>query len=758
MAERGDNQSAVLSAAVGALAMIAHQVASKATRDALFLSNFDVRLLPVMLSASAVFSILIVLAAARLMTRLSPSRVVPAAFVASGLIQMVIWGLAFLSPSAAAVLLYLHIAAFGSILVSGFWSMYNERLDPRSAKAHMGRVAGGATLGGVLGGLLAQAAALYLGLSSMLPLLAGLHLFCGWAVLNLRQAEDSTHNPSRKALQGQEAARSGFQILQQTPYLRNLALLILLATVSAALIDYVFKFWAQGTFRQGESLLSFFAAFYMGVSILTFLTQTAASRRTLEKLGLAKTVAGLPIAAALGAGAGLAVPGMATVACARGAEATLRNSLFRSGYELFFTPVPDEERRATKTLIDVGAERMGDALGGAIAMLLLLLGSWANPIMLALAVSLSLLGLAITRSLDRGYVQTLERSLLGRALELDMTEVGDKTTRTTMLRTMTGLDIRQRLGQEAATESGLYGPAQPEKDSDPQPEGPSKNLEADSVLKQTAVLRSQDGQQIAQLFDQQPLLDPLLAAHVIPLLAWDRLSEKSIQALRNIAPQIAGQLVDALLDKEQEFAVRRRLPRVLAFSPSQRASEGLLRALRDRRFEVRYQSGQALFFMTQRNSSIRISDKQVFEAVLRELDVNHGIWDGRRLLDGSDDEIGTELVDDLLRKRINRSLEHVFTILSLVLPREPLKVAFKGLHTQDAKLRGTALEYLESVLPDPIRGKLWPFLEKSAGGQGQRSRPKEEILSKLLRSSQSIDISLSEIEKKLHQRDTEGTE
>ncbi|MEE8584525.1 MAG: hypothetical protein V3T83_06690 [Acidobacteriota bacterium] len=758
MAERGDDQSAVRSAAVGALAMIAHQVASKATRDALFLSNFDVQLLPLMLSASAVFSILIALGAARLMTRLSPSRVVPAAFVASGLIQIVIWGLAFLSPSAAAVLLYVHIAAFGSILVSGFWSMYNERLDPRSAKAHIGRVVGSATLGGVLGGLLAQAAALYLGLSSMLPLLAGLDLFCGWAVLNLRQLEASPQNPSGKALEGQEAARSGFQMLQQTPYLRNLALLILLATVSAALIDYVFKFWAQDTFRQGEPLLSFFAAFYMVVSILTFLTQTAASRRALEKLGLAKTVAGLPAAAALGAGAGLALPGMATLACARGAEATLRNSLFRSGYELFFTPVPDQERRATKTLIDVGAERMGDALGGGIALLLLLLGSWANPLMLALAFSLSLLGLAITRSLDRGYVQTLERSLLGRALDLEMAQVGDKTTRTTLLRTMTGLDIRQHLGEEAATASGLYGPTRPEKDSDPQPEGLGKSLEADSVLKQTAVLRSQDAQPIARLFEEQPLLDPLLAAHVIPLLAWDRLSDKSIQALRNIAPQIAGQLVDALLDKEQEFAVRRRLPRVLAFSPSQRASEGLLRALRDRRFEVRYQSGQALFFMTQRNSSIRISGEPVFEAVLRELDVDEGIWESHRLLDGSDEEMGSDLVDDLLRKRINRSLEHIFTILSLVLPREPLKVAFKGLYTQDAKLRGTALEYLDSVLPDPIRGKLWPFLEKSEGGQAERPRPKEEILLELLRSSPSIELSLAEVEKKLRHRDQEGRE
>ena len=36
-------------------------------------------------------------------------------------------------------------------------------------------------------------------------------------------------------------------------------------------------------------------------------------------------------------------------------------------------------------------------------------------------------------------------------------------------------------------------------------------------------------------------------------------------------------------------------------------------------------------------------------------------------------------------------------MLSLVLPTEALKVAYRGLHTDDQTLRGTALEYLESA-------------------------------------------------------------
>ena len=54
---------------------------------------------------------------------------------------------------------------------------------------------------------------------------------------------------------------------------------------------------------------------------------------------------------------------------------------------------------------------------------------------------------------------------------------------------------------------------------------------------------------------------------------------------------------------------------------------------------------------------------------------------------------------------------HVFTILSLVLPAAPLRIAFRGLRSHDPGLRGTALEYLGGILPPAIRERSWPFLE-----------------------------------------------
>ena len=51
-------------------------------------------------------------------------------------------------------------------------------------------------------------------------------------------------------------------MLAQTPYLRNLAALVLLGTIGAALVDYVFKAQAVETFGRGDNLLRFFALYY----------------------------------------------------------------------------------------------------------------------------------------------------------------------------------------------------------------------------------------------------------------------------------------------------------------------------------------------------------------------------------------------------------------------------------------------------------------------------------------------------------------
>ena len=49
---------------------------------------------------------------------------------------------------------------------------------------------------------------------------------------------------------------------------------------------------------------------------------------------------------------------------------TLRGSIFRAGYELFYTPLPEAAKRAAKSAVDVGADCFGKGAGAALIVLL----------------------------------------------------------------------------------------------------------------------------------------------------------------------------------------------------------------------------------------------------------------------------------------------------------------------------------------------------------------------------------------------------
>lgn len=524
--------------------------------------------------------------------------------------------------------------------------------------------------------------------------------------------------------------------------------MVLLGTLSAALIDYVFKAQAAATFQQGEDLMRFFAVFYTVIGLITFLFQTGLGRVSLERLGLAKTVATLPAAVGVGALGVLFAPGLASVAMARAGESVFRSSLFRSGYELFYTPISPRQKRTTKPLIDVGFQRLGDALGGGTVRMILFLGPQiAHSTMLISAVLISGVGLVVARSLHQGYIGALEKSLLNRAVELDPSQIEDKTTRQTMVQTMVSLDLRG-LGLEGAQAKSTQELTDPKKET-LGAESEASLAALDPILRQIVHLRSGKPQQIRTTLAPAKTLEPPLVPHVIPLLAWDEVCREAIAALRQVAPVITGQLVDVLVDPQQDFAIRRRIPRVLSFSRSQLAVDGLWTGLKDARFEVRFQCGRALAHILDKNTEIKLEKEGVFSAVLREVAVGRRVWESHRLLDElEDDEEHSPLVDDFLRNRSSQGLEHVFTILSLALPKEPLQIAFRGLHTDNRDLKGTALEYLESILPETIRKSLWPFLEDDRRKRNEKSPSREEILAELMHSNQSIEINLAEILKK----------
>jgi hypothetical protein len=653
----------------------------------------------------------------------------------------------------------------------------NERFDPRTAKQYIGRIAGAGTFGGIIGGVLAERTAAMYSTTAVVPFLAAYHLISG--ILLGRLATGAEPVRGAQEPEQDDERPSTWRVLLDAPYLRTLATLVLLGTVSAAMIDFVFKSQAVVSQGRGENLTRFFALFYSGTGVLTFLFQMTISGQALRRLGLAKTVGTLPFAVSIGGLGALVLPGLASATVARALEAVFRGSLFRSGYELFYTPIPTSEKRAAKSVVDVGFDRLGDALGSGLVTLMLNLGPViATHAILTGAILVALAGVWVASRLHGAYIDALERGLIERAGALDLNEVGDNLALTGILESMTvvypttamssaslasGPALGARSGRPSQSPTRSQAPPvkrprgsrfeiAPEP-ATPAPVASTGSLTSDPLLMWTADLRSGDAERVKKALRESEPLKPPLIPHAIALLAWDQVYPDAARALQQVAPKHTGQLIDALLEESSDFSIRRRLPRLLSLNPSQRTADGLLAGLNDKRFEVRFQCGRGLAASVERLPAIRIEPESVFNAIRREVTVSRPVWESHRLLDRAEEREASPFVDEFLRNRTSRSLEHVFTLLSLVLPAEPLRIAFKGLHTDDPQLRGTSLEYLESILPADIRERLWPLLESqsqssTSGSRKKDARPLDEVITELMKSNQSIIVNLAELRNK----------
>src|SRR5262249_35907200 len=152
----------------------------------------------------------------------------------------------------------------------------------------------------------------------------------------------------------------------------------------------------------------------------------------------------------------------------------------------------------------------------------------------------------------------------------------------------------------------------------------------DSHAVRVRELRSGDPGRVAAALSSAPI-DVDLAPHAIALLAWDAAYPQAAQALAVAREQIEPQLVERMLDTQEDFAIRRRIPWILSHSSTPVAIAGLLQGLLDPRFEVRFRCGQALARIHARDPSLPIDRQRVFTIVLRETRVDHGVWESQRL-------------------------------------------------------------------------------------------------------------------------------
>jgi ATP/ADP translocase len=708
LAERADKSSSLLTVvAIAAVAtLIAQHIAGKATRDALFLTYFPIERLPLAMMISAILSIAGVLLMSRLLARFGPARLIPTIFALSAALLLLQWRLIDSEPRIAAAILYLQVSAINSLLISGFWSVINERFDPHSAKKVIARLVAASTFGGLAGGVAAKVVSDAADTHAILLMLALMHVFCGIAVFWIGRGESKPQADKPIRL---------FEPLKSSSLIRAMAFLALTVATLAAVLDYILKSEAVATLGE-DQLISFFSYFYVGVGLGTFLLQAAVGDRALRWLGLGGTMIAWPLAILVTGGFALVMRSLITVTLLRGSATLLYNSFFRSGFEVLYTPIPAEQKRTGKVMIDVGADRAGDLTGGLVVMGILLIPAFTESLLLIVALCLAAVCAVLILLLQRRYSGQLAENLASGQLDVGDVEAVDRTTAKTLAETQLAIDRGSLL-----REIEEYRRRRPAKDaasrtsSDESDSGARPQRIADPLLESVADLRSGDDARIRRALASRDMAAELVP-HAVALLRNEGLVPDALRALRPAATRSAGVLVDMLLDPMQSARIRRRIPIVLGYSQSPLAVVGLLATLDDRDWNVRFRAAQGLDHIARHARRPKIDSDRLRRAIEAEVSALGG-----RAAAGE--------------PAAARRLELVFLLIGIGDNPDTVDLCWRALQSDDRWLKGTAVEYLENRLPAELWQRLLPHLDLAAAAGAEPRSGKDEDPEKALRAA-----------------------
>ncbi len=410
------------------LVLVAHSMLETA-RDALFLSHLPASHLP------WVYLVLAGLALAA--TRLFSGSAAPQQHAEKLILLQIaaatgnlalLFLLSETKPAAALYALYVWGGLASTLILLRFWLMLSDRFTPTQAKRVFPVIAAGPLLGSLVGYGLAGVTARYMAPRYLLGVSAAVFLLSAGASYLMARAQacrasDDAATVIARPAHEELSIRESISLALRHNYMRRVALLLLVASVTVTLGDFIFKTVVAREISPAQ-LGSFLAASYFLFDLLALLLLFTAVVPFVRARGVTEALALQPVLL-FGGGVLLTITGgLAAVLCLRGVDGVLRWSLHKTATELLYVPLSPRLRSAVKAVSDILAHRGGQALAS-----LLILGWLAiapserliGPILIACTMAWIYLALSLRQPYLDLFRETLGEGAI--AMQIDFPEL-----------------------------------------------------------------------------------------------------------------------------------------------------------------------------------------------------------------------------------------------------------------------------------------------------------------------------------------------
>jgi len=276
------------------------------------------------------------------------------------------------------VYFYIWVGIFSLSIIAQFWSYANDTYSKQAGNRLFPIIAIGSTLGSPIGAwLAARMFEAHLAPPNMLYLAAALLL--ATAVLFLLVDRSANAGAVRQQLAAPEATmrgRNGFALVFASPYIRLIALLLVLLNVVNTTGEFILSHMvtvraqalvaANAAFDKSDYIGAFYGDYFFWVNVAAFLIQAFVASRLVKRFGLAGVLFALPLIA-LGSYGIIALGAtLSVVRWAKTAENSADYSVMNTAKQLMWLPTSREEKYKAKQAVDVFFYRIGDLVAAGV--------------------------------------------------------------------------------------------------------------------------------------------------------------------------------------------------------------------------------------------------------------------------------------------------------------------------------------------------------------------------------------------------------
>jgi AAA family ATP:ADP antiporter len=317
-------------------------------------------------------------------------------FVANLIIFYVSFNLDFDKVHIARVF-FVWVSVFNLFVVSVFWSVMVDVFSNEQSKRLFGFIAAGGTVGAISGPALTTFLAVPVGKVNLLLISAGLLLVAVVCMKRIIHWSDfkSSDSPANMVPDLEKerpiggSIIAGIKLVFASPYLLGICVLMLLFTSLSTFLYFQQAQIISENFADSDARTSVFATIDLATNILTLLFQLLIMGRLVPLIGLAWTLAIIPLLLATGFLILSFSPIVMVLIVVQVIRRAGNYAIMRPAREMLYVVVDRESKYKAKNFIDTAVYRGGDALSSWVYAGMKSMGlSIANIALIAVPLSL----------------------------------------------------------------------------------------------------------------------------------------------------------------------------------------------------------------------------------------------------------------------------------------------------------------------------------------------------------------------------------